>query len=574
MYQVLFYYLQRPIQERFIESTHGKGTPTQVLFQPPGPNPLALSLGIASGALFAACAVFTGLGFGSLEHRLALNPRWALFVYWALLCLAIAALLKATQLWNRDALMPFRRGVHAFPAAVIDARTSMLEVHKMTELEEVVSNGSQLTLRFKDGGHFEFSNVDATRIEEIKAKFRDAQERLNAPPSETFGRDQALLDPLADSGFKSLFTSNEPMKPPAMAWARFWPYIALALGLSLGLALWQARNVLSAKQLYIKARALNTTHAYESYLVRGGKRKDVAELLLPRAQLRDAVTAGTVDAIERFMDAHEKSKINSEATVALYLALLRDLERARAHGTLAALRDFHKGDPRIFLVESERAQAQKELFRTALVRFQTESSGTPELQAFVPRLIEWAERHGPKVEIRFRRRLSPTALLIESQLLRNAYYGGTKSLPLQYFDAKHAEARESLIASAISKRLAAVFPRDILSFDFDPTPIEDSASSPAMSVPTLLITHTTIPVSIVTSRKPRGAFAGITFSFKAQILIPEDPAPLTFAASVWMAPDFKKYDESNWTPESLYEFMATEAFSQFLKKYFAFMFRE
>jgi hypothetical protein len=39
-----------------------------------------------------------------------------------------------------------------------------------------------------------------------------------------------------------------------------------------------------------------------------------------------------------------------------------------------------------------------------------------------------------------------------------------------------------------------------------------------------------------------------------------------------MAPDFKKFEDEGWTPESLYEYMATEAFSQFLKKYFASMF--
>lgn len=573
MQQVQFYYLQRPIQERFIESTHGKGAPTQLLFQPPGPNPLALTLGIISGCLFVVCTVLACLGFGSLEHHLALNPRWVLLVYCTILCGAIGALLKATQLWNRDAMLPFRRGVHAFPAVLVDARTAMLEVHKMTELKGVVSSGSQVTLQFNDGGVFRFENVDPARVSEIKAKFEDAQERLNAPPSETFGRDQALLDPLADSGFKSLFTSNDPMKPPAMVWARFWPYIAIALGVGCGFALWKTRNVLSAKQLYIKARALDTTRAYESYLARGGTRKDVPDLLLPRAELRDAMASGSVEAIEHFMDAHASSKINNEATVALYAALLRDLEKARAVGTLAAIRDFRQGDRRVNLIESERAQAQKALFRAALERFKSESSGTPELEAFVPRLVAWAEQHGPKVEIRFRRKMPATAVMIETQLQKSPYFGGSKSLPIQYFDAKHSEARESLIASAITKRFAAVFPRDIIGFEFNPNPVEDDSATADLSGPTMLITHTTNMVSVLTSRKPRGAFAGIAFAFKAQILIPGDAAPLTFATSVWMAPDFKKYDESTWTPESVYEFMATEAFSQFLKRYFGFMFR-
>ena len=573
MQQVQFYYLQRPIQERFIESTHGKGAPTQLLFQPPGANPWALGLGIGSGVLFTACAVFAYLGFGNLEHRLALNPPSTMLVYGALLCLAIGALLKATQLWNRDTMLPFRRGIHAFPAVLIDARTAMLEVHKMTELKEVVSFQSQVTLQFNDGGAFRFENVDPARVDEIKAKFKDAQERLNAPPSSTFGRDQALLDPLADSGFKSLFTSNEPMKPPVLTFMRYWPYIAVVLGVAFGFGLWKTRNALSAKQLYIKARTLDTKHAYESYLARGGLRKDVRELLLPRAELRDAMASGTVDAIEHFMDAHGQSKINNEATGALYAALLRDLEKARAVGTLAALRDFRKGDPRASLIESERIQAQKAMFRAAVARFKSESSSTPELEAFVPKLIAWAEQHGPKVEIRFRRKMPSTAVMVETQLQKNPYFGGSKSLPIQYFDAKHSEARESLIATALCQRFAAVFPRDILSFESNPTPIEDEAGASSVTVPTMLITHTTNMVSVFTSRKPRGAFAGIAFAFKSQILIPEGTAPLTFVASVWMAPDFKKFDESSWTPESLYEFMATEAFSQFLKKYTTYLFK-
>ena len=188
--------------------------------------------------------------------------------------------------------------------------------------------------------------------------------------------------------------------------------------------------------------------------------------------------AGSVDSIERFMDAHEKSKINSEATIALYAALLKELEKARAVGTLAALRGFRTGDPRASLVESERTIAQKALFRAALARFQADSAGAPELEAFFERLLAYAEQHGPKVEIRFRRRVPASALMIETQLQKSSYFGGSKSLPMQYFDDKHAEAREAMIASAISQRFAAVFPKDILNFELGPAKADDDASTP------------------------------------------------------------------------------------------------
>ena len=572
MHRVSSFYLQRPIQDRFVESNAGQRRADASSYQPAGSNQWAVGLAITAAALFTLCGGFACLGFGNLEHRLALDPAWTIGVYGGLLCAAMAGLLKATLLWNRDALLPFRRGIHAFPAVIIDARSAMLEVHKVSELTELKAEGAQLRIRFSDGASFEFRNVDPSRIEDIQAKFRDAQDRLGAPPSETFGRDQALLDPLADTGFKSLFTPSESMKPRVIGWSKFWPLIAVAVGVSVGVGLWKTRNALSAKQLYIKARSLNTTHGYLGYLARGGTRKDVKDLLLPRSQLRDAIALGTPDAIEHFMDAHMNSKINSEATAALYAALLGELEKARSAGTLAALRDFREGDPRANLVESERAAAQKALFRAALARFQAESLGSPELEAFIERLLAYAEQHGPKVDIRFRRRIPATALMIETQLQKSPLFGGSKALPTQYFDAKHSEAREAMIASAISQRLAAVFPRDILSFERSSELVEDNNSIPVVTAPTLLITHTTNMISIYTSRKPRGAFAGISFIFKAQLLLPGDTAPPTYNCSVWMSPDFKKFEDEGWTPESLYEYMATEAFSQFLKKYFATMF--
>jgi hypothetical protein len=572
MYQVQFYYLQRPIQDRFIESTRGKGAPTPVLYQPPGTDPWAFGLAITGAVLLTACGVFACLGFGNLENRLALNPLWTIGIYSGLLCAAMGGLLKATLIWNRAALLPFRRGVHAFPAVVIDARSSMLEVHKLSELADISNMGSQVTLRFTDGAIFEFRDVDPSRVEDIKAKFLDAQQRLSAPPSETFGRDQALLDPLADSGFKSLFSPSESMKPRVISWGGYWFLIAVFVGIAVGVGVWKTRNALSAKQLYIRARTLDSTHGYLAYLARGGKRNDVRALLLPRAELREARAAGTVDAIERFMDEHPKSKINSEATLALYSAMLRDLETARAAGTLSALRDFRKGDPRVSLVESERSAAQKALFRAALVRFQSESLGAPELEAFVERLLSYAEQHGPKVEIRFRRRIPASAVMIETQIQKSSYFGGSRTLPLQYFDTKHSQAREAMIASAISQRLAAVFPKDILSFELVQDRSDDDTGLPAVTSPALFITHTTNMISVHTSRKPRGAFAGIGFQFKAQLLLPQDTAPPTFNCSVWMAPDFKKFEDEGWTAESLYEYMATEAFSQFLKKYFASIF--
>jgi hypothetical protein len=572
MHKVPFYFLPRPIQDRFIESTRGNGAPKPVLYQPPKANPWALGLAIAAAVLFALCGVIASRGYGNLEHRWALNPLWMILVYMGLLGMVTAALLKAVLIWNQDALLPYRRGIYAFPGVVVDARSETLQVHKTSELAELNVEGSQAILRFSDGASFAFHPVDVARKDEIQGIFSDAQERLSMPPSETSGRDQSLLDPLANTGFKSLFAPNESMKPGVITWSKYWPLIAIGAGVIAGVGLWKIRNVSSAKHLYVKARKLNTAHAYVAYLARGGARKDVGEILLPRAELRDAVVAGTPEAIESFMDAHPRTKITSEATVALYSALLDDLEKARAAGTLVALRDFRKGDARASLVESERAAAQRALFRAALNRFQTESLGSPELKAIFEKLLAYSQQHGPKVEIRFRRRVPESASKIEAQLQKSPYFGGSKALPIQFFDAGHSVPREQTVASTISERLSAVFPKDILSFELNPEPLTDDAAVPVVTTPTLLITHTTTMSAVYTSRKPRGAFAAMSFTFKAQLLLPGETAPPTFSSSAWMPPNLKKYEEEGLTPENLYESMAKEAFSQFLKKYLATLF--
>lgn len=572
MHKVQFYFLQRPIQDRFIESTRGNGAPKPVLYLSPKPNPWALGLSVAAALLFALCVVFASLGFGNLEHRLALNPLWMMLVYIGLFVAVTAALLGAALIWNRESLLPYRRGIYAFPGVVVDARSETLEVHKALDLTEIKTESGRVILRFADGAVFDFRTTDPARANEIKATFQDAQERLSMPPSETSGRDQSLLDPLTNTGYKTLFASNEPMKPRVITWSKYWPAIALGLGVVAGVGLWKIRNVSSAKHLYVNARRLNTTHGYAAYLARGGSRKDVSEILLPRAELRDAIAAGTLDAIERFMDANPQSKIKSEATVALYAALLDELEKARATGTLAALRDFRKGDAHASLVESERAASQKALFRAALNRFQSESLGSPELKACFEKLLAYSQQHGPKVEIRFRRRVPESASKIEAQLQKSPYFGGSKALPIQYFDASHSEAREATVANAIAERLAAVFPKDILSFELNPETLADDAAIPVVTTPTLLITHTTTMSAVYTSRKPKGAFAAMAFAFKAQLLIPGESAPPTFSSSAWMPPNLKKYEDEGLSPEELYESMAKEAFAQFLKKYLATLF--
>jgi hypothetical protein len=575
MNSIQFYSLRRPMQDRFIESTRGAGAPKPLLFQAPQQSPWVLRLNVLGAVIVGCCAVLACWGFGSLANRFAIQPPKVIFVYAGLMCVGLLALVAAGRIRGRDSGLPFRTGTYLFPSGVVDARTAELKVHRGADLVDAQVVNACMTMKFSDGSSFEFQPVAAARVDELRNILKQAQERLSVPLTEASLRDQALLDPLVDTGFKSLFASAEPIRPPVAKKSLIWLWVTLASGAVAGFGIWYLHNTLSEKQLYIKARRLNTPEAYHSYLTRGGKRSDIRDLLLPRAELYRARALGTPDAIEKFMDAHPHSKIEGEAATALQVALLNDLERARAKETVAALREFRKDDPHAKIVESDRRVALRKLFDAALARFQNESLGTAEQQDAFNRLVRFSEQHEARVAIRFRGVFPESVAKAENKLQNSAFFAGPKALPTQYFRGERSRPREARIAEALAKRFGTLFSSDILDFQLG-EPLTSSGKgdeTPKVDVPTLLITQT-IGLSIpFTCRRPPGAYVGVSFTFKSQLLIPGQPPSLDFNNSVWKTPDFKKLHDEGWGPTELYTFMADSAYDQFLKKYLASLFR-
>ena len=573
MQKFQFFNLPRPIQERFIESTRGNGAPKPLLYQAPAQNLWALVLAFTGGFLFALCAVLARIGFGNLNHRWALNPPFAILAYSGLLCAAGATLVGAVRNWNRDSNVPFRRGLYIFPVGVINARSATLEMHPIQELIELSTRGTRLRTRFSDGACFEFRRVDPQRAGKIKVTLLDAQQQLKASTSELSSRDQALLDPLYDTGYKNPFSPHESMLPAAIVWNKHWFLLAVVIGAAAGFGLWKLRNLRSADYLYIHARVIDTPSAYRAYLARGGVKSDVRELLLPKAELREAQAAGTVEAVEQYLDSHPHSKITSDIEAALRVSLLRELDQACKAGTLSALRGFRKDDRHLSLVKPELDAAQKELYRAALTRFQSLSKNSPELDAFFEKLLGYAELHGPTVEIRFRRRIPPSLQKADAQVQKSPYCDNPSVPPAQYFDDEHVKKREATVATAIGERFVDTFSKDILSFEPASALPDDGTPVPTVTSPTLLITHRTELSAPFTSRKPKGVFVGVGLVFKALLLIPGEPTTRTFETSTWSPPNLKKLEAENWGPAELYEFMAQDAFSQFLKRYLASIFK-
>ncbi|HEY5955022.1 MAG TPA: hypothetical protein VIV60_00665 [Polyangiaceae bacterium] len=572
MQKIPFFSLDRSIQDRFVDSTHGKEVPNPLLYRKSPSNPWARLLASLALLTLSGGVVFAWIGFGKLEHRWAIDPKWAMAVYCGVACVALLSLLGAIVIWERDANVPFLRGLFVYPVGVIDASRETIVLHEFTDLAEHALLGNKLRLRFNHGPTYEFSDKDKRRLEQVEATIADSQQRLSQPPESVSHRDLVLLNPLLETGFRNPFGSTKPLVRERVEWHRFWFLIALGVGLPLGFGAYYLRNVLSEKNLYSTARRLDTTAAYRNYLARGGQRSDVKDLLLPRAELRDARTSQSISAVEAYLDSHPNSKIRPEIEAILRVLLLTELEKVRDTNSVSALRTFRDSNKYTKVIQAELEATEKSLFRQALSKYLGTTPTTPEQKTFITHLLEYARLHGPTLEVRFRRQVPADAVeRSEVQLKKSAYYAGPSALPSQYFSPKYAEPREASLVAALGDRFGKAFPSDIIKLELGPV-LEDDASTPTVTKPTILITHRTELAGVFLTRKPRGAFVGLSVQYKSRMLIPGDPATLDFQSSVWLAPSPRKLEDAGLNYKVLYETMAQDGFSRFQKRFLAQMF--
>jgi hypothetical protein len=353
---------------------------------------------------------------------------------------------------------------------------------------------------------------------------------------------------------------------------RFSWLVALFAGVVLGPLAFQARNFVSEERLYAAARASGSSADYRAYLERGGTRADVTEVLLPRAELADAVSKNSVAALVELKKKSPRAKIQGEVQGALKKALLAELDVAAAKGTLSALQAFEKEQPEHALVGAELARRKSELYQKAARSFASVAQpATSGLVGFFGRLLFYAQKNGPEVEIRFRRRPTESAKDAEVQLQKSAYFLGPDSLPSNFFQAEDWEPRETETGKEIQERLNREFPPDILRFVLAPAMQDDGQDPPKVTKPTLVITHRTEMSGAFMSKKPRGAFVGLGVMTRAALIIPNDDQPLNFKFSAWLPPDLKRWEEPGTTPADIYEALGREGLSRFSKKLQAFI---
>ncbi|HEY6079056.1 MAG TPA: hypothetical protein VIW29_09650 [Polyangiaceae bacterium] len=573
--QVLdFFGLERSLQDRFIEAASGSVPPKPLAFKAARPQPIVLAWWAGSVLGLVVTVGLLTLGFGSLESSLALlGAPWAVLLA-GLVAFSVFAALRALALdHDRDSL-PYRAGVYVFPIGVVDAQTQVVRIYRFPELKEVTQHERRVSLTFDGGVRFALDLPDVALAQQLVQLVEQHQQRVSGVSGPPSNRELAALDPLADTGFKSPFTPTERLFKSAPRWLRFGWVVALLAGAVLGPLAWKGRNFVSEEQLYSAARSLDTTAGYRAYLERGGQRSDVTQLLLPHAELKEAVAKGNVAALEAFLERGGRSGIDAEVKAELRKALLADLNEVAAKSSLTALTDFERAQKHRELIRNELELKRAELYQKAARAFAgVAQPSTPGLVGFFGRLLFYAQQHGPEVEIAFRRRVAESSQDAEKALQKSAYYMGTEALPSRYFRPEDWEAHEKAVGEALAERLNREFPPDILHFKLAPVLADDGSDVPKLAKPTLVITHRSELSGAFMSRMPRGAFVGLGLMVRSHLIVPGDEQPLAFKFSAWLPPDLKRWEQSGTTPRDVYEALARDGLDRYTKKQLAFLFK-
>ncbi len=580
MQLVDFYKLSRPVQERFIGSVNGGGLPSPILELRGGPREPLAWLAVSGGGLLALLVLYR-IGLGDLTSSVAINPAAMIAAYALLLATVAVGLLKALAVWKEVRELPYRPGIYVFPIGLIDARRHQLYIYPIEELTSAEGPDPSQSFRvaFPNNASFEFPVRDRDRALEAAKLLSEARGRLtDADGARDSVRPKAMaaLDPL--HGFASPLMPSTPIIRNVPFWAVRAPIVAGVVGVLLGIGVWAMRNVGSDDRMFATAKAAADAPAYRAYIARGSRHKDeVGKVLLPRAELREAEKAGTVEAVEKYIREHPGSKIQAEASASLRTAMLAELETAKAPGTLSALQDFAKKHPGSHL-EPELRLATDAIYKAARDGYmKTAPEKDPLVPALVDRLLAFAQKtKSPVVQIRFRRKIGKSMDKGDSMVGKSKFFAGVASLPSRYFDEKHARAREADLGKAIIDRFQAAFPKEILSFEQgDPIGGDQEEPLPAVTGPTLFIEHLTEwSGGASTTEKPRGIYVGLGVLFEASFRMPEDTKPAyRFKLAGWRGPDVSLAKEEDRPEEKIYQAAAKEDFDLFAKKFLAGFFK-
>lgn len=574
MKAVDFYKLPRAIQDRFVGSVMSGFPPAPILAAKGGTPTKIVWLGL-SAASFVGLVVAARLGYGALESGLSLQSALALPVYLAFVFGVVFGLLSAFARVVRERALPYTAGVYLFPACLIDARDDHFKVYETRDLKNVEATAGGIRVVFT-GAEFFFPLGKPQTAGDLVTEVQTARERAMHAHATEDPKELVAVDPLHNPRFSSPVGPRDAYGIEHAPWGKLGPAIAGGLALVLGVGLWSLRNSGSDKKMYARATQANDSASYRLYLAHGVAFKEEVEgTLLPRAELRDAEKAGTVEALLAYKQSHPASKIPGEVAVSIRRAMLVELEKAKAPGTLAALHDFARRYPE-HGVQPELAVAIHAVYSRELATYEKKAPTKDKAAtAFIARLFAWAEKNGPKVEVRFRRKAPTTFERADQFILKTPSFMGVATYPSRFFDDKHAGPREAALGKTLAAQLGSGLAPELFLVSIGPLVTDPELPEP--KDPTLYVTHVAEwSGHNYTSTRPRGSYVGINFTFDATFVIPGDPKPYKMKTDIFKHAAthvLNNPDEPMLAPgqaeEKVYETMGQDAFEQFGKRLLA-----
>lgn len=560
-----FYRLERPIQDRFSDATRSIGLPTPILWEAP-PSTAGASWFLIATPIFLTLGWAIVHGFGSLESAYAIAPVGFAAGYGLAVAAIAYCLLRLFAGRSARAAIPYRPGLYLFPAGVFDARNDPIRVFLHPELQGAsIVDGTRLKVS-STHGEFVFRLPDADTAAQARDAFEKARGMYDQAARSEHRREQAMLDPLVDSGFSSPFSPKHRLGRQSPWWAKGALPVALIAGATLGPGLWALRNLASEQRLYSAAVGTATVESLRAYVARGGPRRVVSEVLLPRAELKDAMRRGSVEALEEFEKAHPGLKIATEVEGAQQAAVQAELAEVSKAGTVTALRDFKTRRARYAFIQPAADAAIVALYKNLAKKFVVGKD--PPVASFFERLLGYSKGHGPHVAIRFVRREPDSVAAADTQVKMSAYFMGKQSIPSQYFEGDYASRRETASAEQIASTINAPFPADVVHAEMVP-PLIGPDPIPAATEPTLFIEYGPEMAGGYMSDKPRGVFVGVGMMFKASFQLPNDTQPLEMKSSLWRTPNPQILRNEGAGVADVYEKMAGESFARFTKDFLA-----
>ncbi|WP_394842764.1 hypothetical protein LZC95_37550 [Pendulispora brunnea] len=547
-----------------------------------GPKEPYAWLGLSAVAALVLLVLYR-LGYGSLDSSFAIQKTWTIAAY-VLVAVIAFGVVRALAVWRDVRVLPYKPGVYVFPIGVIDARRHKMRVYHLAELQSVEgpSPGNQFVLTFTDGPRFVFPAPDPAKAEQALRSLTAARtQHIEAVAARESIRPKAIaaIDPLQDGGFASPLVPKTPIARNIPLWARSW-LVAPTIGFLAGHALWTGRNIWSDERMFQKAQTKNDVASYRAYLARGKAdskyRPQVQDRLLPLAELREAERAGTVEAIEGYIQSHPNSKIQGDVDKVRRAAMLAELEKTKQSGTVSALNEFEQRHPDHRLVPEIQA-AKHAVYSGAFESYRPLANPKDSAaQAFVERLLAFAERKGPRVEIRFQREIGKALEKADAAVGKSSKFMGVQSFPTRYFDVAHAHTREAFAGKILVERFSEAFPKDVLDIQIGEPLLDPDAPLPEPTVPTLFIEHTADwSGGTASSDVPRGVFVVVGVTFDVTFRIPGDAKPYKFKMTSWRAPRMDSIKGAQQPAEEIiYEQIAHDAFDQFTRKFLANFFKD